>query len=56
MQRQNVVQFGTRSDGTLTRWMFCEITPGSFRWVGEALNPDGKTWKLEGEFRAKRRR
>jgi hypothetical protein len=53
---KDVVQVGTRSDGTLTRWMFCEIKPGSFRWIGEALNPDGKTWKLEGEFRAKRRR
>jgi hypothetical protein len=34
--------------------MFTEITPDSFRWTGEALNPDGKTWRLEGEFRARR--
>jgi len=27
---------------------------GSFRWTGEALQPDGKAWKLEGEFRARR--
>jgi hypothetical protein len=31
-------------------------TPGSFHWIGEALMPDSNTWKLEGEFRAKRMR
>ena len=51
---KDVVQVGTRADGTPTRWTFTEITPGSFHWLGEALNPDGKTWKLEGEFLAKR--
>lgn len=53
---KNVVQVGTRPDGTPTRWSFTEITPDSFHWLGEALMPDGKTWKLEGEFRAKRMR
>ena len=53
---QDVVQIGARSDGTPTRWRFTEITPDSFHWIGEALHPDGKTWKLEGEFRAKRMR
>lgn len=50
----NVVQIGTRPDGTPIRWIFTEITPDSFRWVGESLNPDGRSWNLEGEFRAKR--
>jgi hypothetical protein len=50
----DVVQLGTRPDGTVTRWTFTQITPNSFHWLGEALRPDGKTWKLEGEFRAKR--
>ena len=31
------------------------ITPDSFHWRGEALQPDGTAWKLEGEFRATRR-
>ena len=31
-----------------------EITRDSFRWTGESLRPDGKTWTLEGEFRAPR--
>jgi hypothetical protein len=51
-----VAQIGARLDGTLTRWRFTEIMPDSFRWIGEALEPDGKTWKLEGEFRARRLR
>ncbi len=51
-----IVQVGARSDGTPTRWRFTEITPNSFRWLGEALEPDGKSWKLEGEFLARRLR
>ncbi len=53
---KDVVQVGTHPDGTPIRWIFTEITPDSFHWTGEALNPDGKTWKLEAEFRAKRMR
>ena len=49
-----VVQIGTRPDGTTTRWRFIEITPNSFHWLGESLQTDGRTWKLEGEFRARR--
>src|SRR5262245_21361083 len=50
----DIVQIGCRPDGTPTRWRFTEITPISFHWLGESLGPDGKSWKLEGEFRAKR--
>ena len=50
----DIVQVGARPDGTATRWRFTEITPDSFHWTGEALEPDGKTWRLEGEFLAKR--
>jgi len=53
---KDIVQVGARPDGTPTRWMFTEIAPDSFHWTGESLLPDGKTWKLEGEFRAKRMR
>ena len=31
-------------------------TGDSFRWTGEALNLNGRTWTLEGEFRARRMR
>jgi hypothetical protein len=51
---QDIIQVGARADGTPTRWRYTEITPNSFHWIGEALNPDGQTWKLEGEFRATR--
>ena len=51
---KDVVQIGTRPNGTVTRWTFTEIAADSFRWLGEALEPDGKTWRLEGEFRATR--
>jgi hypothetical protein len=50
-----IVQTGARPDGTATRWRFTEIARDSFHWIGEALEPDGKTWKVEGEFRARRR-
>jgi hypothetical protein len=53
---KDVVQIGVRPDGTPTRWTFTEITADSFHWLGESLGPDGKTWKLEGEFRARRTR
>jgi hypothetical protein len=52
----DIVQVGARIDGTPTRWHFTEITPDSFHWIGESLNPDGVTWKLEGEFHATRTR
>jgi hypothetical protein len=51
---KDIVQLGARPDGTATRWMYTEIVPNSFHWTGESLGLDGKTWLLEGEFRAKR--
>jgi hypothetical protein len=51
---RDIVQVGVRSNGTPVRWMFTEITPDSFHWLGHALESDGRTWKLEAEFRAKR--
>jgi len=50
----DIIQIGARADGTPTRWRFTEIGPDSFHWLGEALQPDGTTWRLEGEFRARR--
>ena len=49
-----IVQEGKFPDGTPIRWTFSEITNDSFRWRGERLEPDGKTWKLQVEFRARR--
>jgi hypothetical protein len=50
---KDVVQIGAEG-GRAVRWIFSEITPDSFRWTGESLGVDGNTWKLEGEFLAKR--
>src|SRR5262249_31071114 len=49
-----IVQEGHFPDGTPIRWTFSEITPDSWRWRGERLEPDGKTWHLQVEFRARR--
>lgn len=49
-----IVQIGRHADGTPVRWNFSEITARSFRWTGEALETDGKTWRMEVEFRATR--
>jgi hypothetical protein len=51
---KDIVQVGAHADGTPIRWIFSEITPESFRWTGEALNPDGRTWRLEAEFHGRR--
>src|SRR6185503_3531361 len=52
---KDIVQVGTHQDGTPIRWSFTGITPDSFRWTGEALSPDGRTWVLQGEFLARRK-
>ncbi|HJW96468.1 MAG TPA: hypothetical protein VJ901_22855 [Thermoanaerobaculia bacterium] len=49
-----LVQIGRHADGTTIRWRFIEITDDSFRWLGEALNNDGETWRLEAEFHGRR--
>ena len=51
---KDIVQLGVRPSGVATRWMFTEITPRSFRWLGDALTADGTTWFREGEFLATR--
>ena len=52
----NLVQIGTHPDGTAIRWTFTDINNDSFRWLGEALQPDGATWKLEAEFHCRRKK
>lgn len=50
----DIVQLGTHQDGTPIRWIFTAINTNSFRWTGEALELDGVSWRLEGEFYASR--
>ncbi len=51
---EEIVQVGARKDGTPTRWRYTEVTRDSFHWIGESLLPDGVSWRLEGEFLARR--
>jgi hypothetical protein len=51
---KDIVQLGHRPDGTATRWMFVEVTPRSFHWLGDTLERDGVSWRREGEFVATR--
>ena len=53
-QGADIVQEGIGPDGRKIRWLFTDITPTSFIWRGESLESDGKTWRLEAEFRARR--
>jgi hypothetical protein len=49
----DIVQEGKHESGLSLRWSFTEITPRSFLWRGEA-SPDGVTWALQVEVRARR--
>jgi hypothetical protein len=49
-----IVQEGTNDAGDAVRWSFTEITPDSFRWLGERSVDKGGTWQLQAEFFARR--
>jgi hypothetical protein len=51
---KDIVQEGHFPDGTPIRWTYSDITPDSCHWRGERLEPDGKTWRLQVEFHARR--
>ncbi len=51
----DIVQEGTTETGVSSRWSFTEITPNSFRWLGEARAPNVSDWRLVVEVRARRR-
>jgi hypothetical protein len=52
-QGPDIVQVGDDGKGTHMRWSFSEITHESFRWFGE-VSADGKAWRPQVEFRARR--
>jgi hypothetical protein len=51
---EDIVQEGKFPDGTRIKWSFSEISTDSCRWRGERLEPDGKIWRLQVEFRARK--
>ena len=50
---KDIVQEGV-GDSAATRWSFTEITRDSFHWLGERSPDGGASWRLEGEFFARR--
>ena len=50
-----IVQEYRDGDGTLNQWIFSEITPESFHWIGRSSKDGGKSWNVETEFFARRR-
>jgi hypothetical protein len=54
-QGRDIAQEGKFPDGTPIRWTFSEIAADFFRWRGEKLESDGKSWRLQVEFTARRR-
>lgn len=51
---RDIVQEGQSDKGVPLRWTFTDITPASFRWLGERSGDGGATWQLQSEFQAKR--
>jgi len=51
---KDIVQEGTDDAGTPVRWSFVDISPDSFRWLGERSPDGGATWQLQAEFHARR--
>lgn len=50
----DIVQEGRTVEGVPMRWSFREITPRSFRWIGEVSDDGGASWRLQLEMRARR--
>jgi hypothetical protein len=51
----DIVQLGDDGKGTPLRWGFREITPDTFRWLGERSPDQGASWRPQVEFFARRR-
>ena len=51
---RDIVQEGKNDAGDVLRWTFTDITPDSFRWLGEKSGDGGKRWRLQAEFLVRR--
>jgi hypothetical protein len=54
VEGERIILSGLDTDGSLLRWSFNDIQPGSFLWRGENSRDGGKTWWLEEEHRMRR--
>jgi hypothetical protein len=50
----DIVQEGADDAGAAVRWTFTDITPNSFRWLGERSRDGSTTFQLQAEFLARR--
>ena len=50
----DIVQIGQSDSGVPMRWRFIDITPDSFRWLGERSGDGGATWWVQADFLARR--
>jgi len=50
----DIVQEGKADNGGLLRWSFSDITPDSFRWLGERSLDNGASFQVQAEFFAGR--
>jgi hypothetical protein len=53
-QGRDIVQIGKHDAGVTLRWSFIDITPDSFRWLGERSLDDGESWQLQAKFDVRR--
>lgn len=51
----DIVQEYREVDGTLNQWIFTEITPKSFHWIGRSSMDVRKGWDVGTEFFARRK-
>jgi hypothetical protein len=55
-ESDGIVLTGTSPDGTLNRWVFSDMSEDAFIWRGYESADEGRSWFLEEEIRARRRR
>lgn len=53
-QGPDILQVGKADSGATLRWSFTDITPNSFRWLGERSPDNGTSWQLQAEYLARR--
>jgi hypothetical protein len=47
--------FGEEPDGTVCQWMFTDIAPNTFHWIGRVSEDGRQSWWVEQDMKAVRR-